>query len=80
MFQHTIYALNSVLLTLREGRGINKQTIVKSGKTLLRLSALVRAYVHKKNKENIPAEEFTKRMLNLVNKLHGDFIGLPSPF
>lgn len=79
MFQHTIYALNKVMLILRAGKGINHYTIVKSGKVLLRLSALVRAYVHKKNKENIPAEEFAKRMLSLVTKLHNEFIGVPNP-
>ena len=80
MFQHIIYALNRVFLILREGKGVNKQTIVKSGKILLRLSALVRAYVHKKSKEDIPVEEFANRLLDLITKLHGDFIGLPSPF
>lgn len=80
MFQHTIYALNKVFLILRSGRGFNKHTIIKSGKVLLRLSTLVRAYVHKKNKEDIPAKEFAKRMLNLVNQLHDDFIGVPKPF
>lgn len=80
MFQHIIYALNSILLTLRDGGGFNKETIIKSGKTLLRLSALVRAYVHKKSKENIPAEEFAKRMLSVISGLHDDFIGVPHPF
>lgn len=80
MFQHIIYALNRVMLILRDGKGLNEYTIEKSGKVLLRLSTLVRVYVHKKNKENIPAEEFAKRLVKLVSALHDDFIGLPNPF
>jgi hypothetical protein len=79
MFQHIIYALNKVLLILRDGDGINEYTIKKGGKVLFRLSTLVRAYVHKKSKENIPAEEFAKRLLELVNRLNGDFLGVPNP-
>lgn len=76
MFQHTIYALNKVLLILRDGKGINKSTIVEGGKVLYRLSTLVRAYVHKKNKENIPAEEFATKFVMFADQLHSVFTGV----
>lgn len=75
MFQHIIYALNKILLILRDGRGLNKRTIKDGGKIAFRLSRLIHVYVHKKNKENIPAEEFTERLVNLVDRAHTTFVG-----
>ncbi len=75
MFQHLIYALNSIILTVKDGKGLNKGTIVRGGKTLLRLSRVIQAYVHKKNKENIPAEELAKQLVKIVDSAHDIFVG-----
>ncbi len=75
MFQHLIYALNRIILTVKSGKGINKVTIKKGGKTLFRLAKVIQAYVHKKNKENIPAEEFAKRLVKIVDSAHDIFVG-----
>jgi len=74
-FQHIIYGLNRVLLILREGGGFNRETIIAGGKVLFRLARIIQAYVHKKNKEDIPAEEFTKRALEVISSAHTTFVG-----
>lgn len=75
MFQHLIYALNSIMLTLKEGKGLNKYTIIEGGKTLFRLSRVIEFYVRKKNKENISAEELAKRLVSIVDDAHSIFVG-----
>lgn len=74
-FQHVIYALNKVFLILRDGNGFNKQTIVEGGKVLFRLSRIIQAYADKKNRTNISVEEFTKRLLKVVDNAHSIFVG-----
>ncbi|MCK5017446.1 MAG: hypothetical protein KAS32_10300 [Candidatus Peribacteraceae bacterium] len=74
-FQHVIYGINKILLVLRDGGGLNKNTIIKGGKVLFRMARIIQAYVHKKNKENIPAEEFAKRMVEVVDTAYGIFVG-----
>lgn len=73
MFDHIIYALNKVFIILREGKGVNKGTIIRAGKILFRLSKVIEAYVRKKNKENIPAKELADRLYRLVNDLYSVF-------
>lgn len=69
-----------MILTIKDGKGLNKKTIIKGGKTLFRLSRMIEFYVRKKNKENIPAEEFAKKMLKAISSAHSTFNGgvLPS--
>jgi len=74
-FQHVIYALNKIMLILREGNGVNKETIVSGGKILFRLSRIIQAYVHKKTKENVSVEEFAKLLLRVVDRAHDTFVG-----
>jgi len=62
-------------LILRDGDGINKQTIIRSGKILFRLSKVIEAYVYKKNKEKLSAEEFAKKLYDLVNDVYDVFSG-----
>lgn len=74
-FQHIIYALNSIMLTIKEGKGLNQQTIIKGGKTLFRLAKVIEYYARKKNKENIPASKMAERLLSIVDDAHGIFVG-----
>lgn len=74
-FQHIIYAANKILLTLREGKGLNKPTIIKGGKVLFRMARVTQAYVHKKKKQNIPTKELAERLVELVDRAHSTFVG-----
>lgn len=71
-FQHLIYAINRVLLLLRAG-GLSKQALIGSGKTLLRMTRITKAYVRKKAKQNLSAKEFAEKLLDLFNDMHGVF-------
>lgn len=74
-FQHLIYGLNRILLVLRDGSGLNKNTIIAGGKILFRMVRITQAYVHKKNKQNIPADELAERLVDLVSRAHTIFVG-----
>lgn len=39
------------------------------------MARIIQAYVHKKNKENIPAEKFAEKLLRAVDDAHSIFVG-----
>jgi len=67
-FQHLIYAINKVLLLLRDS-GTNKKNVKKIGAILFRLYKLTRAYKYLKGARGLTKSEFYAKFQEIIGKL-----------